>query len=155
MKDKSEEFLQEIGMGKRKASDAVSGLNKLYLELLQEHTDKRAKLGPYYISIKAKNRRGLLADILKALEEQGFDVFDDFPANPGEAEVVLVLGVNVFGGRYHGGIVGQIQRMQVRTIAREKGKKKEKDRVKVQQLNIGQFQKLRAARDDWARNFSF
>lgn len=155
-KNKAEEFLQEIGAGKRKASDVVSDLNKLYLSQLDKHKDRRAKLAPYYLSIGAKNWRGLLANILDPLKEMGYHVFDSFPVNPeGEGEITLVLGVVIFGGRHHGGIVGQIQRMQVRTIAEEQGKQEEGDKVKVQVLNRGQFQRLSAIREEWAKGFSF
>ncbi len=129
------EFLREIGIGERSAKEAVSQVHDLFLRELRRQKDKRQKLAPYYLAIEITNRKGIIYSLSSKLSEMGFNIRDIFPVcskdEEGE-EDILVLGVDVFGGERGGKLIGQIQRLQVRTIAQSLSKKgREKTIVRV------------------------
>lgn len=115
-------FLTEIGMGKRRAEEVVSGLREFYrIELKKYREAKWWEPEPYYLAITTKDRKGLIDSLIHPLRELGFNLCDVFPVDfKGDGEKIqIVLGVDVFGGRLGGGMAGQIQRLQVNTIARQ------------------------------------
>ncbi|MEA3493773.1 MAG: HD domain-containing protein [Candidatus Margulisiibacteriota bacterium] len=121
---KSEEFLRRIGKGEIKARDVVKGVNDYYLEVLGNYESRHSKLQPYYISIKAENKKGLIRKLAQRFEDVGYDkkgydlgdILTVFPKNePGM--VILAIGPKVFGGQRGGGMIGQIQRKQIIAIA--------------------------------------
>ena len=127
-----EELIEGIGTGEFNAKQIVDDLAEilenekaiLYSGLNSKQIRKLFK--PFYISIFAgEDKSGLLNKITAGLENQGFDIYQDFPVRLDKDNpdfVTIVLGVNVIGGFAGGGLVGDTQRFQVMSIGSEVGK---------------------------------
>ncbi|MDD5382865.1 MAG: HD domain-containing protein [Candidatus Margulisbacteria bacterium] len=116
-----DQLLAEIGKGNRRAAVVIKDLIKLYAQEL-EASKKSSDWGlmPFYLSIDTKDRVGLSDSILGPLRLLGFNVADIFPVYPdAEGRVIIVLGVDAAVLKVGGGVVGQVERLQVRTIVEQ------------------------------------
>lgn len=127
-----ESFLFSIGIGERRITDVISGLVRKYQEELKKSKMNPEEMEPFYFTVKARDRVGLFDDLARPLHVLGFNISEFFPVYPEKepGAVIMVVGVDVFGGRKGGGIVGEVQRTQILNIVKQLGLNEEID-VKV------------------------
>ncbi len=81
---------------------------------------------PYFIALNMLNRKGLINELTRGLRELGFNLYS-FPLTEIEGKRITVVFAPEVYGEYTavdqrvvgGGMLGQIQRIQIRTFARE------------------------------------
>jgi len=98
-----------------------SGKDSAKLAILEG--EQRKWNAPYWISVElpltseeALRRSGILDRYIGAFNKVRFSLADFFTVREGD-KIILVLAVDVLGGRRAGRIPGQIQRLMVRTLA--------------------------------------
>jgi (p)ppGpp synthase/HD superfamily hydrolase len=115
-------LISEIGKGEISAKEVVEGMNDLYLEALSQLTDKKKMLEQVYIRLRPMDRKGLVAQLGEAIHEQGFNIsrLEVAGALTEDGRGEIVLGVDVIRGKNMegGDLIGQVQRIQVLTIAK-------------------------------------
>ncbi|MFC1496619.1 HD domain-containing protein [Candidatus Margulisiibacteriota bacterium] len=131
------DVLEDIATGKIRASKMMRDIMDLYYSELEREINDWKELvekkiivkndepfRPFYISIETIDEKGQLRRISEMLEERGFNINQNFIYRPdpnNKMKVKVVIGVDVFGGNF-GGMVGEIQRLQVKTLAGNIGK---------------------------------
>ena len=127
----ADELFIAIGNGEINAAEVTSDIVVLYRYYLEKRRSaKKVNLKQFSLMIETKDRRRLSDGIIHPLSVLGFDISEYFFLDlPGSGRVVIVIGVNVVGGRRGGDFVGQMQRAQIKEAVRRIGQKGDKINV--------------------------
>ncbi|MDI6731532.1 MAG: HD domain-containing protein [Candidatus Margulisbacteria bacterium] len=144
-------MLIEIGEGKRRAADIIAGMRTIFKEAYRKAKALSSKV--FYVQIETLDRRGLADDVMAALKQMGYNVANIFTAKrPGETKALLTIGVDVVpsartiqGNRELAndvGLVGQIQRMEIVTVAERAGRENDQGARTVTRITAEDYQNL-------------
>ncbi|NQT30280.1 MAG: HD domain-containing protein [Candidatus Saganbacteria bacterium] len=118
-----EELFFKIGTAGCRPEEVVLQLERMHKQAHRDNlTNPHMRMGPYYVSVITRDRVGLGGDLLKAFGEMGYNIKTfSVPREEGIIEVVIEVE-DVMRGRGEPGMVGELQRLMIREIARRAGK---------------------------------